>query len=86
MTREDVQKLKRDWTRDSCWDIEETEGFEEYRVELLDFRIEQEARWSAIRNAEYHRKSEQIGVPGNLTLAAYILRLEGRIAQLEEGR
>lgn len=36
-TREEVEALKRDWAKDPCWNIEETEGFEEYRDELFDF-------------------------------------------------
>lgn len=34
----DIEKLKADWMRDGSWDIEDTEGFEEHREELLKFR------------------------------------------------
>ena len=33
-TREDVDRLKAGWEGDPCWDIYDTEGFEEYRDEL----------------------------------------------------
>lgn len=36
-TKEDLEQLKRSW--DGGWDIESTEGFEEYRDELLSFRL-----------------------------------------------
>jgi len=36
-TRAEVDELKRQWKRDPIWDIEETEGFEEYREELIEF-------------------------------------------------
>lgn len=36
-TREEVEQLKADWIADPCYDLEETEGFEEYREELFDF-------------------------------------------------
>lgn len=29
--RQDLEKLKSDWARDPCWDIEDTEGFEGFR-------------------------------------------------------
>ena len=41
----EIEALKANWERDPCWDIETTEGFEEYREELLAFRKEREAHW-----------------------------------------
>ncbi len=38
-TREEVEALKKEWEHDPCWDIEGTEGFEEYYSELLEYRI-----------------------------------------------
>ena len=49
-TREDVENLKENWLRDPCWDIEDTEGFEGYYDELLAFRLEKEAEWTAKQN------------------------------------
>jgi len=42
-SREDVEQLKKSWKCDPLWDIECTEGFEEYYDELLAFRNEIEA-------------------------------------------
>ncbi len=44
-SREEVEKLKRDWRRDPVWDIYDTEGFEDYRDELMEFQkqVEKEA-------------------------------------------
>lgn len=39
-TREQVEKLKRQWEEDPTWDIEDTEGYEAYRAELLRFHQE----------------------------------------------
>jgi hypothetical protein len=40
-TREEVEKLKLDWKHAyGCWDIETTEGFEEYHNELLAYRLQ----------------------------------------------
>ena len=37
-TREEIEKLKQSWIKDGCWDLENTEGFEEYFMELSIFR------------------------------------------------
>jgi len=47
--REEVETLKRQWEKDACWDIEETEGFEEYREELLRYRLDCEEKWKKQR-------------------------------------
>lgn len=39
-TREEVEELKRQWKKDPHWDIADTEGFEDYRDELLKFQEE----------------------------------------------
>lgn len=36
-TRDEVEHLKANLIADPCYDLEETEGFEEYREELFDF-------------------------------------------------
>lgn len=54
-TREDVEKLKRQWKRDPSWDIETTEGYKEYHDELFQFRKEYEAERKAKREEERRR-------------------------------
>lgn len=41
----DIEQLKNDWVNDPCWDIEKTDGFEEYESYLLMFRLEKEKEW-----------------------------------------
>jgi hypothetical protein len=41
-TREEVEQLKRNWISDSWDDLETTEGFGEYFVELIKFRRKRE--------------------------------------------
>jgi hypothetical protein len=43
-TREEVESLKSHWKSDGCWDIETTEGFEDYHDELLAYRLEVERK------------------------------------------
>ena len=44
-TTVEIQALKDSWLKDPIWDIEETEGFEEHKAELLEFHKEMEAKW-----------------------------------------
>ncbi len=41
-TMEEVEKLKREWSADPIWDIEETEGFQDYEKDLKIYRLEVE--------------------------------------------
>lgn len=89
-TREDVDTLKRNWLSDPCYDITDIEGFEEYEAELVVFAQEQEALWAArraARDAEAKAivlaKAGDLGIPGNIALAGYVMALEQRISQLE---
>lgn len=54
-TREDIEKLKQSWAKDPSWDIETTEGFEEYKDELLEFRKLKEQEWKTARQQEHDR-------------------------------
>ena len=76
-----------DWLGDPCWDIEETEGFEAHRDELIAFRETAEAKWKSAREEEFLAAradvSVRCGCPDNLELATYLLRLEERIDRLE---
>ena len=46
-TRAEIDKLILDWREDPCWELEDTEGFEDHRTELLGVRMECEAKWKA---------------------------------------
>ncbi len=40
--RDAIERLKKAWIADGCWDIEETDGFEDCKGELLAWRLEYE--------------------------------------------
>jgi hypothetical protein len=44
-TRKEVEALKLAWQRDPIWDLENSEDFHEYRLELLEFRQQKEKEW-----------------------------------------
>jgi len=46
--------LKRQWLEDSSWDIETTEGFEEFKQELYIFRLETELASAKKREKHMH--------------------------------
>lgn len=41
-TSEEIENLKTQWKQDPCWDIEDTEGFEDHKDELIAFRVKHE--------------------------------------------
>lgn len=83
-TRQEVERLKRDWEFDPNWDIEKTEGFEEYYDELLTFSNEKKAKWNEENNLRRLKRSRELGIEGNYKLLDYIESLENRIEKIEE--
>jgi hypothetical protein len=81
-TREEVEELKASWNSDPCWDLWDTEGFEHYRDELLEYSQKCEKEWNAAYEKKLLDKADAIGVPGNKQLAIYILGLEDTIEKL----
>ena len=62
MKREDneIEALKRAWERDPCFDLEDTEGFEEYRGELLAFSENKKAQWKDQAEKHYKKLASKI--------------------------
>jgi hypothetical protein len=81
-TPREIEDLKRNWESDPCWDIEETEGFEDHQAELLAHRLQKEAEWKEQYQQTVLAKAEELGVPGNTQLAKYVLGLERRLDQM----
>ncbi len=44
-TNEEIEALKENWKRDPIWDIEDTEGFQDHRMELIEYRMQMQAEW-----------------------------------------
>lgn len=60
-TREEIEKLKESWLHDSCWDIEDSEGFEEHREELVAFHKEQDVKWEEKKQKREAERVKKIG-------------------------
>ena len=83
-SKEEIRKLKHNWECDPCWDIEDTEGFEEYKDELRAFRLKKEKEWEDQWRKKMQTKAKKMGIPGNLKLANYIDGLEYKISKLQD--
>lgn len=82
-TRDEVEELKRQWKLDPCWDVYETEGFEEYREELVKFQADMEAYWADLRRGRLLNKAFKLGVPGNIQLAEAWELMEYKLDELK---
>ena len=82
-TTKDIESLKANWKNDPCWDIEHTEGFEEHKQELKDFRIVTENVWHSQRFARLSEKARRLGIGDNFELLRHIEAMENRIKNLE---
>ena len=80
-SKQEIQELKRGWKNDPCWDIEETEGFEDHREELFHYRLEKEREWNNDRLCKFQAKADELHC--SFVLAEYILNLENRLDNLE---
>ena len=87
-SREEIEALKTDWLNDGICDLENSEGFEAHREELLSFRKEIEAqradRYGLKRTAEALKRhdlvvdiNESLGL-NNLMLAEHLLAMQDR--------
>jgi len=66
-TREELEQLKKEWLKDPCWDIYDTEGFEEYKDELKAYQKDIDDKYEAQRQKERDIESSeavQLGVHG----------------------
>jgi Asp-tRNA(Asn)/Glu-tRNA(Gln) amidotransferase A subunit family amidase len=80
-TAEEIKKLKISWHKDPIWDIETTEGFEDHKQELLEYRKSCEAEWEK-KNIE-RKKQEERNKPAFPSMKAKY-GYEGEYLGLEE--
>jgi hypothetical protein len=85
-TGEEIEDLKRNWRMDAFWDIEDTEGFEEHKEELLKFRLEYEKKSAEEYDLDIKVKCIKLGLeyPHFYKLAEYIIHIERQIEKLED--
>ena len=68
-TQDEIEKLKKNWMEDPCWDIELTEGFEEHLVELLAFRKEHDIEVQQKKEDRIARRTRVVEIDTDITKA-----------------
>jgi hypothetical protein len=82
-TPQEIEKLKHAWCCDPCWDIEDTEGFEDHKEELKAYREKCEAEWYKRREERIAKEMEEMGITNRKTYR-YLQGLERAIERMEE--
>ncbi|MDB2481742.1 hypothetical protein N9W84_01085 [bacterium] len=92
----DVEALKEQWVKDPIWDIEDTEGYEDFREELISFRIKMKKIWhrnfiemeEKRKNKNYdffnEKFSDSVGYSDRFLLAQVYKNLIEKIEELED--
>lgn len=68
-TRDEIEKLKKNWLADPCWDLENEDGFGEHREELLKFRLETESAWQLVEEDRIARRARVVEIDTDITNA-----------------
>lgn len=76
-TRAQIDELILSWRDDPAWELEETEGFEEHRTELLGVRMQCEAEWKAQAQREHAEARAKLLQPFWEALPANIRTIAG---------
>src|SRR3954468_25018528 len=71
-SRDEVEALKANWRDDPCYLLETAEGLEEHHHEPLAYRQEMELLWEVRARERMLKRAEEVGVPRNLKLVAYL--------------
>lgn len=77
----DVKQLKENWRSDPMWNIEDTEGFEEFRLELKQYRLVMESNWALEESKRLLRRATQLAC--SVDLVKYIEVMEYRMGRME---
>jgi hypothetical protein len=80
-TKEELDDLKAQWKADPCWDIADTEGFEDHKEELQAYQDATNIEWRVKENKRLVDKAFLLGC--TVQLVQYIERLEDKIVNCE---
>lgn len=84
----EIEQLKRDWKNDPCYDIENTEGFEDHYEELKAFSDKCKKHWKqeaeAREKAEIQQLESELSRIGTLGLLRMIKELQEQVSELNE--
>lgn len=84
-TRADVERLKENWAAHPDWDLEDAQGYGEYREELLAYSREWKIKWEMRDRARWHKiAGEELGIPGEWEVGKKVEANEVEIDQCME--
>jgi uncharacterized protein YPO0396 len=78
VTPAQIEQLKKSWSQDPHWDLENTRGFEDHREELLAYRREIEARRRNESDQARAILAHRAGIDNNPALASELLDMQRR--------
>ncbi len=81
-TTNEIESLKKNWRFDPCWDIEDTEGFEEHKEELKAYRLDYEKKWQEVEDMRINEKAKKLEC--SPALVKYLETLERKIQGFDE--
>jgi hypothetical protein len=78
----EVRELKANWKSDPIWDIEDTEGFEDHKVELKAYRLEMGTSWAKQNEERLQKRAAELEC--SVRLVEYIEILEYRLERFDD--
>lgn len=81
-TTQEINDLKAGWKKDPCWDIEDTEGFEDIKTELLEYRLKAERDWTESERTRLEEKAGKLQC--SIEIVKYVEWLEYKIDKLRQ--
>ena len=78
----EITELKNSWKFDGCWDIEDTDGFEDHYDELRAWRLEYEREWKERQQKALEDRAKEANC--SIETMRVIQGLESQIQQLQK--
>jgi hypothetical protein len=75
-TQDEIEQLKKSWKKDPNWDIEDTEGFEEHRDELIAYRKELEIEYQHNEEERIARRARVVEIDTGVALSGAAQAIE----------
>lgn len=82
-TQDQIERLKREWEADPCYDLWSAVGYEPVQEELRKHQATMEEFWANKARSELEEYARLLGCPDNLTLAARFRALERELENIK---
>ena len=78
-TREQIENLKENWLNAPCWDISDTDGYEDHYDELKAFEDAQNAKWESQAQDRKEQAIKQLKEKHGDNIWDYVYYLEQKL-------